>query len=127
MPFWDFHIQRLKSGLDILEIESKLFDWNKLKEECTELLEMNNHDKGGKVRLSFYRSGEGSYFPNSNKAAYIMESFALENEKFTLNPKGVQIDFYLRVNIFSSGAFTPCGKPHCAGQRQMVRGSGGRT
>ena len=97
MPFWDFHIQRLKSGLDILEIEAKPFDWNKLKEECAELLEMNNHDKGGKVRLSFYRSGEGSYFPNSNKAAYIMESFALENEKFTLNPKGVQIDFYSRI------------------------------
>ena len=39
MPFWDFHIQRLKSGLDILEIEAKPFDWNKLKEECAELLE----------------------------------------------------------------------------------------
>jgi len=97
IPFWDFHIQRLKSGLDILEIEAGHVDWKKLKQDSIELLDMNEHKKGARVRLSFYRSGAGTYFPETNKAGYSIESSVLENEGFKLNARGVQIDFYTRI------------------------------
>ncbi|MBD80784.1 MAG: 4-amino-4-deoxychorismate lyase [Crocinitomicaceae bacterium] len=97
LPFWDFHIQRLKHGLEILEIDASKIEWQKVKAEISELLEMNEHKKGAKVRMSFYRGGGGTYFPTSNEAQYSIESYELPNESFVLNNRGKQMDFYTRI------------------------------
>ncbi|MGB0390232.1 MAG: aminotransferase class IV [Salibacteraceae bacterium] len=97
MPFWDFHIQRLKSGLDILGITYSHINWNDLEKEAESLIENNEHTNSARLRLTVFRTGAGNYFPESNEMSYCIESSELNSKEFKLNEKGINADLYTRI------------------------------
>ena len=97
IPFWNFHVQRLRSGLDILGITYSHINWNELEKEVVNLIENNEHIHSARVRLTVFRKGAGNYFPESNEMSYCIESSALESKEFRLNEKGVNADLYTRI------------------------------
>jgi branched-chain amino acid aminotransferase len=97
LPFWNFHMQRLKQGMDVLAFDYSHWNWKEIQTNALQLLQENEHLGGAKLRLSVYRAGNGTYKPTTSKAEYILESHALPNQEFVINPKGKQIDYFTRV------------------------------
>jgi branched-chain amino acid aminotransferase len=92
--FLKAHFKRFFQGLDQLKIDysntSSLF----LSQKINELIHLNNIHEGGRIRLSAFRSGEGSYSPTSNLLSYIIEIFPLDDNLYTTNVKGYAVDLF---------------------------------
>lgn len=95
-PLWlDYHVKRLHSSAKILGIvppESLIND--DLQQSISRLLEKNGHTLGARVRLTFFRSEGGFYYPENNQGHYLMESNELVQENYLLNTKGLYVDVY---------------------------------
>ncbi len=89
------HINRLIAGAEMMKIDvPNNYTVANFNITINELIQLNNIQKGGRIRLSMYRSGEGAYQPTSNKAAYFIEMIPIENNFFSLNEDGLIIDLY---------------------------------
>lgn len=89
------HINRLIAGAEMMKIDvPNNYTVANFNTTIDELIQLNNIQKGGRIRLSMYRSGEGAYQPTSNKAAYFIEMIPIENNFFSLNEDGLIIDLY---------------------------------
>ncbi|MCO6501421.1 MAG: aminotransferase class IV [Vicingus serpentipes] len=91
------HFLRLKKGLEVMKMHSSKMSFNDLKNQILKLLEKNRITKGGRVRLTVYRSGDGLYTPENEGKSYVIEAKPLNNNKFTLNEKGLNIDVYNEI------------------------------
>lgn len=93
--FLNAHIKRLQNGLEILKINNwEKFNARFLTEKTQELILKNDfQNKTLKVRLQVFRDGSGTYAPQSNEPAYV-----LEVEPFELDLKthhtGLILDLY---------------------------------
>ncbi len=95
LMFAQQHADRLKAGMKALKIDgSALMDEYFLKSKVTELARRNKLEGNARFRLSVYRDGEGLYTPESNKAAYVLESASISEEGYELNKKGLIVDVY---------------------------------
>ena len=92
--FIEDHFVRLKKGMKILKMRSGNISFNVLKSQIIKLLEKNHIRKGGRVRLTVFRTGEGYYEPENEGKSYAIEAIPLENDIYTLNEKGLVIDVY---------------------------------
>ena len=72
----------------------KSFNFNFLKQEIYSLLEINNIDAGGKIKIYFFRSGLGTYKPLSNKISYVIETIKLNSNFYELNRKGYLVSIF---------------------------------
>lgn len=97
LPFWQFHMQRLKQGMDVLGLDYSKWNWDDLRNQAENLLVENEQVNGSRLRISAYRSGEGNYRPEKSEAEYVMDSTKLPNELFTINEKGLNVDYYTRI------------------------------
>lgn len=89
------HFSRLSEGAKLIRLKLPVgFTLEKLEETISELLVNNNIDKGGKVRLSMYRGGAGTYMPMTSFADYVLEAFPMDKNKFGLNEVGLTIDIF---------------------------------
>ena len=52
----------------------------------------NKITKGGKVRLAVFRSGSGSYKPETNMPLFIIEAHHFDNNEYVINEKGLTVD-----------------------------------
>ena len=59
-----------------------------------DLLQINEIYEGGFIRISVYRSGQGTYLPETNNLSYIIESNKLKENSYSTNKKGLKIDVY---------------------------------
>lgn len=95
IQFFEQHLQRMQKAMHLLKLESDILTNAKLfHKEIVHLINANHFFKGARVRLSVYRSGGGLYLPESNQAEYLIENWALENDRYPLNTKGLAIDVY---------------------------------
>jgi branched-subunit amino acid aminotransferase/4-amino-4-deoxychorismate lyase len=107
IQFFEDHMIRLKYGMKILkmEIPSK-FESNLLEKEIIKLLHKNKLYQGVRIRLSVYRNTGGKYTPTDNSVSYLVETEYIENDLYSLNKKGLIIDFYNEIkkpaNSFSN-------------------------
>lgn len=92
--FLEDHFLRLKKGMEILKMHSSNISFNELKDQLIKLLEKNRINKGGRVRLSVYRSGDGLYTPENEGKSYVIEAIPIDDNKYKLNDKGLTIDIY---------------------------------
>ena len=93
--FIESHLKRIFKALKILKISySKNFNAEILKSKIKELLLHNKIDSGGKVKIYFFRSGLGTYLPETNEISFIIECFHLENNLYQLNKKGFLVDIF---------------------------------
>ena len=93
--FLNYHYKRLSSALKKLKIdEDQHFRIEELNSNILNLIELNNIQQGGVVRLSVYRTGSGTYLPNSNKLSYIIEIKKSSLNLYQTNDKGLKIDVF---------------------------------
>ena len=98
--FLDNHFERLKKGMDILRMKSIPMTFEKLKEQIIHLIDKNNIKKGGRVRITVFRVGEGLYTPKNDTKSFIIEAASISNNLFELNAKGLKIDIYNGIILF---------------------------
>jgi aminodeoxychorismate lyase len=92
--FLEDHFIRLKKGMKILKMSSGNMSFNELKTQLVKLIEKNHIHKGGRIRLTVFRTGDGFYAPENEGKSYVIEAVPLENNSYTLNDKGLTIDVY---------------------------------
>ena len=93
--FLNYHYKRLSSALKKLKIDvDQHFRIEELKSNILNLIELKNIQQGGVVRLSVYRTGTGTYLPNSNKLSYIIEIKKSSSNLYQTNDKGLKIDVF---------------------------------
>lgn len=95
--FLEDHFFRLKKGMEILKMQSTSISFNELKKQIEKLLEKNGIKKGGRVRLSVYRSGDGLYTPENEGKSYVIEAFSIKDNLYALNTKGLNVDVYNEI------------------------------
>jgi branched-chain amino acid aminotransferase len=88
------HFIRLKKGMSILKMRSANISFNDLKEQIIKLIQKNHLKKGGRVRLTVFRSGDGLYTPKNESKSYIIEAKPFKDNYYVLNEKGISIDVY---------------------------------
>lgn len=88
------HFIRLKKGMSILKMRSANISFNDLKEQIIKLIQKNHLKKGGRVRLTVFRSGDGLYTPKNESKSYIIEAKPFKDNYYILNEKGLTIDVY---------------------------------
>lgn len=91
------HFLRLKKGMEILKMQPNKVSYDDLKNQILKLLEKNRIKKGGRVRLTVYRSGDGLYTPENEGKSYVIEANSLDSNQFVLNEKGLTIDIYNEI------------------------------
>lgn len=101
------HLKRLNSAIKRLKLSAdQPLHLNFLEPIIINLLRINKIYEGGVVRISIYRSGKGTYLPETNNLSYIIETFKLKENSYSTNMKGLKIDVFDNIlkpiNILSS-------------------------
>lgn len=93
--FLENHIQRIKKGLEVLQIKApEILNLDDLSEKIIELAKGNGIQKGGFGRLIVWRESEGRYMPQKDDASCLIEVEAYPNNLFVLSKTGKSIDIY---------------------------------
>ncbi len=89
-PLWSiFHFERLALGMKQLKFDTSSFDYDffcKLLED----IEISG-DKDFRVRITFFREGQGLYTPEINTFTHFAEYASLATDKYELNSNGLSI------------------------------------
>lgn len=88
------HFIRLKKGMAVLKMHSANISFKDLKDQMIKLIEKNHIKKGGRVRLTVFRSGDGLYTPENEGKSYLIEAVPFKDNDYTLNENGLSIDVY---------------------------------
>lgn len=93
--FLENHFARILDSAKAFKMDvAESFTVETLRSQIQGLLQRNNIQKGGRVRITFYRKASGNYLPNSNDLSYLIEAEALMENEFTLNPIGKTVDIF---------------------------------
>lgn len=93
--FLEAHFKRLKKGMDVLKMKpGGNISFKDLKEQIEKLLEKNQLKKGGRIRLTVFRSADGLYAPKNQTKSYVIEAKPFNDNQYVLNEKGLIIDTY---------------------------------
>ncbi len=108
---FDLHYKRIRKAMislkldlasiptedDLLDLIVKLIQKHKIFEAC-------------RVRIEFFRSGEGLYTPTENKANFLIEISKLNSSKFELNTKGLLLSIYSEMKkTYNPVSYFKCG------------------
>lgn len=92
--FMEVHFERLVKGMKVLKMEVPNNFHQTISTTVKKLLNKNRIFKGARIRLTVFRDDGGLYTPENNNISWLMESDSLENEKFSLEAKGLAVDIY---------------------------------
>lgn len=96
--FLEGHFIRLKKGMKMLKMHSGNISFNDLKDQIVRLIEKNHIKKGGRIRLTVFRSADGFYTPEGNEGkSYLIEATPLKDNAYVLNEKGSTVDIYTEL------------------------------
>ncbi len=100
VKYLDFHIERMKKGLDALEINCSKGDIEILKVCIEQLLIKNEIEGGATLRIIAQRSGLGKYTPEANQVFFYIETERLSEDNFVLNKDGFNLGISEKVTIY---------------------------
>lgn len=92
--FMEDHFNRLEKGMEILKMKSSVNLFDELKKQIIALIKKNNITKGGRIRLTIFRTGEGFYTPEKEGRSYVIEATSINHNEYTLNERGLNVDVY---------------------------------
>jgi len=103
---FQLHFRRLMAGMEALGMRvPPYFDQEQLFGLIVKLLNKTRIFSSARVRLTVFRNDGGLYTPASDEVSFTIEATPLEQQKYTLNEKGLFIDIYTDItkpqNIFS--------------------------
>jgi branched-subunit amino acid aminotransferase/4-amino-4-deoxychorismate lyase len=83
MPLLTTHVERIHKSAEILQLEFAIeITAQAIKEMVDELSARNESCENLRVRLQFFRKGEGLYLSKNNKASFILTTEPLKATKF---------------------------------------------
>jgi branched-subunit amino acid aminotransferase/4-amino-4-deoxychorismate lyase len=93
--FLEDHFSRITKGMKELKIiPSFQWDLSGFRKEILRTVESNKIERGGRIRYTAFRKGEGLYVPKSREMAFTVEAYSGESDQFELNTTGQKIGFY---------------------------------
>lgn len=98
--FIEDHFIRLKKGMEVLKMRSANISFKDLKLQIEKLIEKNQLNKGGRIRLSVFRTGDGLYTPENEGKSYVIEAKPFTDNLYELNEKGLKVDTYNEVRRY---------------------------
>ena len=91
----DLHWNRITASLAAHRIQNhQHLNAQTLLDTLSDLCNRNGIDKGGRVRITFFREGGGRYRPESNGMAWIATSDSLSENEWSSSDKGLNIDVF---------------------------------
>lgn len=99
---FEYHFKRIQESIKFLKLTTeKNFTEEYLHSLIEKLLNKNKLFKGSRIRIAFYRQGEGFYTPETNELEFIIEASPLADDTYRLNKKGCRIEIFpdLKVGI----------------------------
>ncbi|MBL4707581.1 MAG: aminotransferase class IV [Flavobacteriales bacterium] len=97
--YLEFHFERLKRGLELLEINCTSSELDQLEVCVSQLIIKNEIEKGGILRIIAQRAGLGKYTPKTNRVFFYIESERLRINSYELNKKGLKLGISQKVKI----------------------------
>lgn len=98
VPFLNQHLDRLRKGASFLQMEiPETFNNSFISKLISHLINANKQFAGAKIRLGVFRKDGGSFFPNTNKIDFYIESSPLDSANFQTNSKGLVIDVFTEL------------------------------
>jgi aminodeoxychorismate lyase len=92
--FLDAHWQRLQRTAKFLHIEMpKGLTKDKFVKLIADVCAANDAPHS-RLRIQFYRTGEGTYLPQTNECDWVMHCSSLAASVYKLNPKGLTVGLY---------------------------------
>lgn len=94
IPLLKLHIERANRTLGLLKMQlPEGFGTNDFERLVLDFLLKEEHPTA-KVRISFWRNGQGAYLPTENSTSYIVEASSITNEPFAFNKTGLVLGIY---------------------------------
>jgi branched-chain amino acid aminotransferase len=94
IPLYGLHFERAAKTFDLLKLEAPpLFKKETFKALLLNFLSTTTYTTA-KVRISFWRNGEGTYFPTENSCSYLVEVSPITAKPFELNKEGQTLGIY---------------------------------
>ncbi|MFN7015091.1 MAG: aminotransferase class IV, partial [Bacteroidia bacterium] len=92
--FINKNLKRLFKTAALIKLNVK-FSTDEIKQQIALLLEKNQIQKSGRIRISLYRNAEGFYKPASNECDLIIEATKIDAlATYELNMPGLVVDIY---------------------------------
>ena len=89
------HIARMMEGAAKLKMRvPSYYTLAFFEDKINDLIVKSAVSHGGKCRISLDRARGGTYSPESNEVEYFIEVSAIENNLYTLNPKGKEVEVF---------------------------------
>lgn len=93
--FLEHHFARIVDTMAALRIEpNQPFTIQILHHQLQGLLQRNNIQQGGRIRITFYRKSTGFYLPKTDDLGYLIEAEPLTDNDFMVNPVGKTVDIF---------------------------------
>ncbi len=93
--FWEAHHRRMVAACDAMRMEIPVYlGKDFLYNTVMELLKVAEIKGGGRLRITIFREGEGTYFPEGNRACCLMEVRPFFPGNHTVADKGLTIGVY---------------------------------
>jgi branched-chain amino acid aminotransferase len=81
--------------MKVLKMHSGNISFNDLKDQIVRLIQKNHIKKGGRIRLTVFRSADGFYTPQGDEGkSYVIEANPIEGNYYALNETGISVDIY---------------------------------
>lgn len=106
LKYLNFHLERMRKGLQLLEINVSNADLKNLEVCINQLLIKNEIEKGGLLRIIAQRRGLGKYTPESNNVLFYLETEDSLQNGYVLNKQGLKIDISKKIKIYPT-SFSP--------------------
>ena len=91
----ELHFERIATSLVTLGFKAnKHFSFDNVEKEIVELATKNNHNKLGRIRITFFRADAGLYEVTNFHPHILIQSFELNETVNKLNENGLVIDVY---------------------------------
>lgn len=92
---FDNHFNRIVESFKAFKITPPpYFSKDKIIKEINHLIEKNNINEGGRVRITFSRKKGGFFLPSNNEGEYFIEASKIDHNFFKINDEGLKIDIF---------------------------------
>lgn len=96
---FSMHMQRLRKSMELLKIEYNNELSNEIELAAKDLIRKNKLNRGGRLRLTVFRSGAGRFLPQSNRPSYLIQAES-RGAEFELNTKGLNLELADSIRIY---------------------------
>ncbi len=96
--FAEAHFERLYNGMQVLQLDTSDFTFADFENILQQTLQVSS-DVNLRIRITFFRTGEGLYTPKGHDFDFFVETTPLSSPIFELNKVGLQVGICPQVQL----------------------------